>query len=1038
MPETLPDHTPEVTVEAPEPTQAPPVEARSRQVDPAHDGIYARVREIVAAADGDEPSPEQVAPLLRRAEFDHPSNAGQRARAVHALQQQYGNRYLRRVLESTSGPANGSASAVMRQASGDGSMPVVPDTLPGGGHALDDSTRAFMESRFGRDFGDVRVHDDGAAHQAADQLQADAFTTGRDIYFNRGQYAPGSPSGQALLAHELAHVAQQDHGSPMPEGSVSSPGDPVEREADALSDAALRGGAGPSPQAPAGGPSISRMPAIRRQASDAAPPTQAPAPTPAAPGTYGITLAGATLALELATIMRYKRDGKISVPSRLLRSSPIPGFQLTEVTIDLDEDNTPVGGTVGASLAIPPLEGSGTLTLDRQGNASGTITVLFQSKKIPGLKDVQATARADRNDFALETDVGFDLPKVTGSLHYKYEKGKHSGKGKGKYVGAKLEGEIEIIMSEAGRLSGSGRLEMELFKGLRGAVDVAVDEKRNVKVVGKLTVPGQVELFPEKKYEKNFFSFEKKFPLWGFTIPVIDVNVGLFAEIHANAGFRAKFGPGVLRNIELTGEFGTDPEAATEFGLGGEFFLPAGAEVVLILGGGIGLGLAVADITGGIEAQGVAGLYTALTVRPNFKYAGGKYTISGLAELAGVAQVKLGINAFAKVDVGVWLFKGTVWRRDWTLAEWIWNTGLNVALRANISYTLGEDFAPDFSFETGKVDPEALVRDVMPESGKPVSAPPKPPTPDKAGFSAQGAEGKQAPEAGQPKAAGPQPPGAPPSKTQKGAPGQAGPVTGAPPGAAPEPQLPPPPPSLSKAPTQRDEEEAWKAYEYDVLESAYKGSAKGPPAMRQTSKSPRRLELEAAYAEFQKKHPTIAISRTAFSRRYRKEYYDDKTNQWKPRPFRDDGQYKVPLKTDGSGEDEPFPVPQAKARTARDPQGNPVGMSTIVSRYKATAQGNRLVSDPRTGREDVRATWERNVRDKGWAPIVGDEEVDHIIELQVGGDNSEGNLQLLRKSDNASSGGTIRGKVSRDKSNAAAFFGVSDPWIKYTDAVPGL
>jgi hypothetical protein len=171
--------------------------------------------------------------------------------------------------------------------------------------------------------------------------------------------------------------------------------------------------------------------------------------------------------------------------------------------------------------------------------------------------------------------------------------------------------------------------------------------------------------------------------------------------------------------------------------------MPAGAEIVVNVGGGIGLGLAIADITGGIEAIGVAGLYTALTVRPQFKYAGGKYTISGIAELAGVAQVKFGINAFAKIDVGVWLFKGTVWRKDWTLAEWIWNTGLNIALRANISYTLGDDFAPDISFETGQVDPEKFIKDVMPESGSPVPAPPKPAVPEKGAFTAEGATGGQ-------------------------------------------------------------------------------------------------------------------------------------------------------------------------------------------------------------------------------------------------------------------------------------------------------
>jgi outer membrane protein OmpA-like peptidoglycan-associated protein len=75
----------------------------------------------------------------------------------------------------------------------------------GPGAPLAPSVRAFMEPRFGTDFGDVRVHTGGAARQASRTLQAEAFTYGRDIYYGEGK----SPSNDALTAHELAHVVQQ-------------------------------------------------------------------------------------------------------------------------------------------------------------------------------------------------------------------------------------------------------------------------------------------------------------------------------------------------------------------------------------------------------------------------------------------------------------------------------------------------------------------------------------------------------------------------------------------------------------------------------------------------------------------------------------------------------------------------------------------------------------------------------------------------------------------------------------------------------------
>jgi hypothetical protein len=84
--------------------------------------------------------------------------------------------------------------------------------LGSSGKPLDRATQAFFGGRFGRDFSDVRVHDDAAAAASARDMRAQAYTVGSDIAFARGRYAPGEAAGQRLLAHELAHVAQQDAG----------------------------------------------------------------------------------------------------------------------------------------------------------------------------------------------------------------------------------------------------------------------------------------------------------------------------------------------------------------------------------------------------------------------------------------------------------------------------------------------------------------------------------------------------------------------------------------------------------------------------------------------------------------------------------------------------------------------------------------------------------------------------------------------------------------------------------------------------------
>jgi len=79
----------------------------------------------------------------------------------------------------------------------------------GGGSPLPDEVRSFMEPRFGADFSSVQVHTDGEAVQMSQELGAQAFTHGSDIFFGAGRYNPSSSDGKQLLAHELTHVVQQ-------------------------------------------------------------------------------------------------------------------------------------------------------------------------------------------------------------------------------------------------------------------------------------------------------------------------------------------------------------------------------------------------------------------------------------------------------------------------------------------------------------------------------------------------------------------------------------------------------------------------------------------------------------------------------------------------------------------------------------------------------------------------------------------------------------------------------------------------------------
>jgi hypothetical protein len=80
------------------------------------------------------------------------------------------------------------------------------------GQPLPDSIRKPMEQSLQADFSEVRIHTDSTSDQLNRSIQAQAFTTGQDVFFRQGAYKPGSRGGQELIAHELTHVVQQGSG----------------------------------------------------------------------------------------------------------------------------------------------------------------------------------------------------------------------------------------------------------------------------------------------------------------------------------------------------------------------------------------------------------------------------------------------------------------------------------------------------------------------------------------------------------------------------------------------------------------------------------------------------------------------------------------------------------------------------------------------------------------------------------------------------------------------------------------------------------
>lgn len=183
-------------------------------------------------------SPNSDAKLVGNRALSLPVNSKVRGVALRQVQRSYGNHFVQRALNERKTNAVGTiqrecacggtcakcqssagsslrnnltqpTQSAQRNEQGPGvnlKQNIVSDS---GGEPLDRRTRGSMESHFGSDFSEVRIHRDSQAAASAETLNANAYTIGRDIYFASGRYAPETSEGKKLLAHELVHTLQQ-------------------------------------------------------------------------------------------------------------------------------------------------------------------------------------------------------------------------------------------------------------------------------------------------------------------------------------------------------------------------------------------------------------------------------------------------------------------------------------------------------------------------------------------------------------------------------------------------------------------------------------------------------------------------------------------------------------------------------------------------------------------------------------------------------------------------------------------------------------
>jgi hypothetical protein len=391
-----------------------------------------------------------------------------------------------------------------------------------------------------------------------------------------------------------------------------------------------------------------------------------------------------------------------------------PGVQSANLVVELTDGQLTGTGTI--LLAIPGLRDT---TLRFTANSRGQYSITGTATgNIPGLRDPRIEIAYANGGLSGTGTAGFIIPGLEGgNLTLRYANGQFSGSASIDYRRGRLTGRVTANLSPAFRLSGRGELGYEIAPGLTALVGLELRENGTARVSGELRLPDPIEIFAARTFDRRLFGVSIDIPIFGISFG--SRSIGIIANISAALNARAGIGPGQIRRPRITASF--DPssdQGSTSFQASAELYVPASAELAVVLSGGIGVSLLIVKALGGIQATGSVGLHGALAVPIEIKYLAGKFTVDGAAELTAEPKLRFNLDAFARVEADLLLTTIELYSKTWHLAAFEWGSNFRIGLRFPVHYVFGESFRLSLDrlqFIAPEINARQIIRDLLPK-----------------------------------------------------------------------------------------------------------------------------------------------------------------------------------------------------------------------------------------------------------------------------------------------------------------------------------
>ncbi|HEU0216902.1 MAG TPA: DUF4157 domain-containing protein [Stellaceae bacterium] len=408
--------------------------------------------------------------------------------------------------------------------------------------------------------------------------------------------------------------------------------------------------------------------------------------------------------------------------------------------------------TINASFAGEDFSASGTVVPDIPAVESAALSVEY--KKETGLKfagdlaiknDTPGIAGGQVHIEALQPPssdqykvkgTGSAKPKIPGfdtDLVVSYDDGTFDASVTAAYNKGRLKGSVTVgatnrpvadgkpagaaaPSAKAITVYGGGSVTVVIAPWLQGTVGVRIiPPNGEIELSGEIALPATLNIFPEKKLDKNIFTIGIDIPIVG--VAVAGQRIGIFANISGGLDVSAGIGPGELQELKLGITYNPAHEEDTHVTGGAKLHVPAHAGLRLFVRGGIGAGIPVVSAEAGLELGAGLGLEGALDtgVQIDWSPATG-LVLDAEASVYVEPKLKVDLSGFVKVEADLLVTTIDLYDKKWQLAGFEYGSGLRFGVAFPVHYQEGQPFnlsLDQVKFQVPDINPKAMLTDII-------------------------------------------------------------------------------------------------------------------------------------------------------------------------------------------------------------------------------------------------------------------------------------------------------------------------------------